>query len=132
MTRRELLSPSRHAGKPQESERPPLSVHLDTQGVVYVENVTLRPIETAEAALRTMLEASRQRHVTATKMNAASSRSHLVSSVVIRAVAKKTGVATMGKLTLVDLAGSESVAKTGAKGNTLLEAQAINKQAAPR
>ena len=50
-----------------------------------------------------------------------------VSSVVIRAVAKKTGVATMGKLTLVDLAGSESVAKTGAKGNTLLEAQAINK-----
>lgn len=33
----------------------------------------------------------------------------------------------IGKLTLVDLAGSERVGKTGAKGEILREAQAINK-----
>ena len=67
------------------------------------------------------------RHVSATQMNAQSSRSHLVTAILIESENLKTKVATIGKLSLVDLAGSESQKKTGAEGNTLKEAQAINK-----
>ncbi|KAF4672386.1 hypothetical protein FOL46_009015 [Perkinsus olseni] len=38
-----------------------------------------------------------------------------------------TAVARHGKLNLIDLAGSENVGRSGAKGNTLREAQLINK-----
>ena len=60
-------------------------------------------------------------------MNAESSRSHLLMSLVIRCKNRRTGVETRGKLTLVDLAGSERVDKSGAKGAQLKEAQGINK-----
>ena len=45
-----------------------------------------------------------------TKLNAQSSRSHLILTIYI---GKKT------KINLVDLAGSEKVSKTGASGDTL-------------
>ena len=38
----------------------------------------------------------------------------------------------MGKLSLVDLAGSERVGKTGAEGERMAEAKAINKYVAPK
>ena len=62
-------------------------------------------------------------------MNHESSRSHLVFSVKIKSVAthKSGGSETIGKLTLVDLAGSERLGKTGATGDTMKEALAINK-----
>ena len=53
-----------------------------------------------------------QRHVASTAMNAESSRSHLVFSIIVEAKNKATGAATLGKLTLVDLAGSERQSKT--------------------
>merc|ERR1712167_227968 len=59
-------------------------------------------------------------------MNAESSRSHLITSIMISARNKKTKLVTGGKLTLVDLAGSESQKKTGASGQQLEEAKAIN------
>merc|ERR1711968_383499 len=59
--------------------------------------------------------------------NSESSRSHLVSTIIIEATDRKTKLTTTGKLTLVDLAGSESQKKTGATGDTLKEANAINK-----
>jgi hypothetical protein len=40
-------------------------------------------------------------------MNAESSRSHLICSLVVRLTNKRTGKESLGKLTLVDLAGSE-------------------------
>ena len=55
------------------------------------------------------------------------SRSHLIMAIMVESENLKTKVATIGKLSLVDLAGSESQKKTGATGDTLKEAQAINK-----
>ncbi len=68
-----------------------------------------------------------QRHVSATKMNAESSRSHLIVSILLEAKDKNTGGSITGKLTLVDLAGSERVKKSGAKAQAMKEAQSINK-----
>ncbi len=40
-------------------------------------------------------------------MNAESSRSHLICSLIVKLTNKRSGNQTVGKLTLVDLAGSE-------------------------
>eukprot|EP00605_Chrysophyceae_sp_TOSAG23-4_P002408 GSChrysophyteH1.ASY1.ANO1.2666.1 assembled CDS len=62
-----------------------------------------------------------------TDMNAESSRSHLICTLVTKLKNRRTGVECIGKLTLVDLAGSERVDKSGAQGEVLKEAQSINK-----
>lgn len=45
----------------------------------------------------------------------------------VEGVDKVSKAVSFGSLTLVDLAGSERIAKTGASGQTLVEAAAINK-----
>jgi hypothetical protein len=67
-----------------------------------------------------------QRHVASTAMNAESSRSHLIFSILVEARNKQTGAASIGKLSLVDLAGSERQSKTHAEGDRLKEAKSIN------
>ena len=60
------------------------------------------------------------------EMNAESSRSHSIFIITATCNNTANGTKKRGKLYLVDLAGSEKVSKTGAKGETLKEAQAIN------
>ncbi|WAR00396.1 KN14I-like protein [Mya arenaria] len=72
-------------------------------------------------------EGSANRHVASTKMNAESSRSHLIIGIILTSTNKNTGNVTKGKLSLVDLAGSERVAKTQAGAEQLKEAMSINK-----
>ncbi|CAK4325987.1 unnamed protein product [Aphanomyces euteiches] len=60
-------------------------------------------------------------------MNAESSRSHSVFTILIENFNKTTKQTSVGKLSLVDLAGSERAGKTGATAERLKEAQAINK-----
>lgn len=67
------------------------------------------------------------RKVTSTNMNVESSRSHLIFSLIIECTDLQTQTVTRGKLSFVDLAGSERVKKSGATGDTMKEAQAINK-----
>lgn len=62
-----------------------------------------------------------------TKMNRASSRSHLIMSIVISSTNIQTQTQTQGKLSFVDLAGSERVKKSKSTGERFKEAQAINK-----
>lgn len=50
---------------------------------------------------------SARRTTASTQMNAESSRSHLICSLVVKLTNKRTGKESIGKLTLVDLAGSE-------------------------
>ena len=67
----------------------------------------------------------KNRAVSATMMNAGSSRSHSLFTLYVQQKAAD-GTTKTGKLNLVDLAGSEKVAKTGAAGETLEEAKKIN------
>ena len=60
-------------------------------------------------------------------MNAESSRSHSLFILTLTMKNTEDGSSKTGKLYLVDLAGSEKVSKTGAQGQTLKEANNINK-----
>lgn len=61
-------------------------------------------------------------------MNAESSRSHLMLTIYVDSISyiDDDKIVKTGKLNLVDLAGSERIAKTGAIGQTLVEAMKIN------
>lgn len=67
-----------------------------------------------------------RRKVAGTGLNLRSSRSHTIFSLDMETVKNDNSCAT-SRLNLVDLAGSERIAKTGAEGSTLKEAQKINK-----
>ena len=106
-----------------------LKIKKDSSGIVYVENSVVEKSRSAKHMLQLLSGGVEKRHVASTKMNHESSRSHLIFSVKIKSVAthKSGGSETIGKLTLVDLAGSERLGKTGATGETMKEALAINK-----
>ena len=62
-----------------------------------------------------------------TLMNAESSRSHSIVTILVTQKNEVAGFNRKGKLYLVDLAGSEKVSKTGATGSRLEEAKNINR-----
>merc|ERR1711977_342951 len=76
-----------------------------------------------------MQAGKKNRSVGETLMNAGSSRSHAIFTIIVECaeVDEKRGEhIKVGKLNLVDLAGSERQSKTGATGHRLKEATKIN------
>ncbi len=112
--------------KAKKDEEKPLTIKQDAKGIVFVQGATIQDCATLDDLIRFQQYGDSQRHVAATAMNAVSSRSHLIFSILVEAKNVTTGVASVGKLTLVDLAGSERAGKTGATGDRLKEAQSIN------
>eukprot|EP00746_Dinoflagellata_sp_MGD_P135430 gnl/MRDRNA2_/MRDRNA2_69440_c0_seq1.p1 gnl/MRDRNA2_/MRDRNA2_69440_c0~~gnl/MRDRNA2_/MRDRNA2_69440_c0_seq1.p1 ORF type:complete len:604 (+),score=168.23 gnl/MRDRNA2_/MRDRNA2_69440_c0_seq1:2-1813(+) len=95
--------------------------------MMYIENVTEKSVSSPEECLEWLAFGEKQRHVTATKMNSASSRSHLLCSIIVQSTEIETQQAIYGKITLCDLAGSERPKKSGVEGDALKEAVEINK-----
>ncbi|KAK7233043.1 microtubule motor protein [Aureococcus anophagefferens] len=96
-------------------------------GLVQVEGGVTRRVQSLPdlvAALEAGLEG---RSVAHTELNAESSRSHLIVTLVLKSTNHRSGHVVCGKLTLVDLAGSERVEKSGVAGDKLKEAMSINK-----
>jgi hypothetical protein len=112
--------------KAKRDDEKPLVIKQDAKGIVFVQGATIQDCATLDDLIRFQQYGDSQRHVAATNMNAASSRSHLIFSILVEAKNIATGVASVGKITLVDLAGSERAGKTGATGDRLKEAQHIN------
>lgn len=105
-----------------------LEIKKDPKGMVTIPGATIVENITSARELMSVLEGGQsRRHVASTKMNRESSRSHLVMSIVIETTNLQTQSVARGKLSFVDLAGSERVKKSGASGDQLKEAQAINK-----
>lgn len=104
---RDLLSPGRGN----------LQIHDGPEGT-YVGGCTVSPVATADEVASLLAGAARSRAVASTGLNAQSSRSHLLVTL---------SFPGGGKLLLADLAGSERLARTGAQGEALAEAKAINK-----
>jgi kinesin family protein 5 len=93
----------------------------------YVQGLAAEYVASEEQLLQILDRGEQQRKTGATKMNAGSSRSHSVFTIIVQHRNEETEESWEGKLNLVDLAGSEKVGKTGATGKTLKEAQMINK-----
>eukprot|EP00730_Choanoeca_flexa_P000968 TRINITY_DN10419_c0_g1_i5.p1 TRINITY_DN10419_c0_g1~~TRINITY_DN10419_c0_g1_i5.p1 ORF type:complete len:680 (+),score=163.12 TRINITY_DN10419_c0_g1_i5:89-2128(+) len=101
-----------------------------TDGEVFVEDLSAFVVKSAEEMEKIMTKGNRNRSVGATKMNADSSRSHAIFTVLVERVEKGADGEEhirMGKLNLVDLAGSERQGKTGAEGQRALEGIEINR-----
>ena len=104
-----------------------LKIREERSKGVFVEGVTeVSVVEEAEV-YQIMKLGNENRAIGCTDMNAQSSRSHSCFIVSISQRNTRDFSSRAGKLYLVDLAGSERVDKTGAAGNTLKEANMINK-----
>jgi hypothetical protein len=105
-----------------------LKENIDTG--VYVKDLTSFVVKNAMEIDHVMQAGKKNRSVGATLMNAASSRSHSIFTIVVECAesSDKGGEQhiRVGKLNLVDLAGSERQGKTGATGERLKEATQIN------
>lgn len=113
---------------PPKDKKGGLEVKKDLgRGMMYVDGVTEKIINSPEDLMATLADGEKRRHVTATKMNSASSRSHLLLSIIIECIVKETEQVLFGKITLCDLAGSERPKKSEVSGEGLKEAIEINK-----
>lgn len=97
----------------------------------YVDGLSQLAVSSFEDIDNLMTEGNKSRTVAATNMNAESSRSHAVFSVVLTQtlIDQLSGVTgeKVSRMSLVDLAGSERAVKTGAVGDRLKEGSNINK-----
>ena len=104
-----------------------LKVHEDKQKGVYMQDITEKYISDENEIYGLMKLGNSNRSISATLMNAESSRSHSIFILTITQNNTENLSCKTGKLYLVDLAGSEKISKTGAEGQTLEEAKTINK-----
>lgn len=120
---RDMMAPVSKGAHPE-----PL-IMRDSGGIggVTIPGLTSFPVSSHEEVLHLMSTAYKNRTTFATNMNEHSSRSHCVLTIVVSSLNKVTNTSLKGKLHLIDLAGSERIGKSGATGDRLKEAQAINK-----
>lgn len=95
-------------------------------GKVVIQNVTEVEIMSVEQCEEIFNDGLSRRKTRATAMNDASSRSHLIFSLIIDTANLNTSARNVGKLSFVDLAGSEKQSKTGTDKQGQEEANAIN------
>jgi len=113
--------------KNQKKDAQHLDIKEDVKGMIYIQGATKREINNADDLMNKLEIGLNERKTSATDMNANSSRSHLVFSILVECVNKQTSQRTLGKISFVDLAGSERADKAGTSAERLKEGRAINK-----
>ena len=118
----------RDAGK----EPPPdLEVREDAQRGTHIAGAVELGVSSLRELMEHMQRGSLYRTTESTQCNEASSRSHAILQVAVRAV-KRYGegggkTKRLSKLSLIDLAGSERAYKTDNRGQRLVEGRSINR-----
>ncbi len=102
-------------------------VNAPEGGCPTVAGVVREQVTSVYEATSLVRRAMKAREVAETEMNANSSRSHTLFLLYITGVHQATGQTLTGCLNLVDLAGSERTKRSGARGQRMTEACAINK-----
>eukprot|EP00041_Stephanoeca_diplocostata_P025578 m.672700 g.672700 ORF g.672700 m.672700 type:complete len:716 (-) comp22776_c2_seq4:100-2247(-) len=92
-----------------------------------VANLHEHPITCEEDVVETLARGEKNRSVAETKMNARSSRSHLLLQLYVTGHDSLANKTTNAKLTLVDLAGSERILQSEVTGERLVETKNILK-----
>ncbi|KAM9744607.1 putative LOC110439812 homolog [Menidia menidia] len=116
-----------HAQTRPNSQPRRVEIKRNRKGVVFAQGAETKEASSAQELYALFQQACANRHISATKMNVESSRSHLIVGIMVESRNLTNGSISSGKLSLVDLAGSERAAKTGAKDHQLKEANSINK-----
>lgn len=109
-----------------EPSKTNLQIHEDKNKAIYVADVTETYVTDEIEVYDLMKIGNANRAIGVTDMNSQSSRSHSCFILTLQMNNTIDFSQKTGKLYLVDLAGSEKIAKTGAQGMTLKEAQNIN------
>lgn len=92
---------------------------------IHIPDAATVKVYTWQELVEVCRTGQKNRATSETLMNQVSSRSHSVLLLTVRQTVEG-GTAKTSKVSLVDLAGSEQVKRTGAEGDRLVEAQAIN------
>ncbi|KAK2952099.1 putative Kinesin-II 95 kDa subunit [Blattamonas nauphoetae] len=105
-----------------------ISVRESPTKGIFVDNCLEELVETYAEINKLLEDGNKARTVAATAMNSTSSRSHSVLTIFFTRKELISGKTTQrqSRINLVDLAGSERQSKTGATGDRLTEAAAIN------
>ncbi|XP_026176871.1 putative LOC110439812 homolog [Mastacembelus armatus] len=122
-----LVSLASEAHGQLQSQARRVEIKRNRKGVVFAQGAETKEASSAQELYALFHQACANRHISATKMNVESSRSHLIVGIMVENRNLTNGSVSTGKLSLVDLAGSERAAKTGAKDHQLKEANSINK-----
>ncbi|XP_056134154.1 kinesin-like protein KIFC3 isoform X2 [Lampris incognitus] len=109
------------------NEKLDIKMNPDGSGQLYVPGLTEYNVQSPEDIKKVFDLGHMNRATACTNLNEHSSRSHALLIITVAGFNSATGHSTQGKLNLVDLAGSERIAKSGAEGSRLREAQCINK-----
>jgi len=115
-----------------------LSIREDAERGTYVSGLREEIVTTPQEVMKLLERGSKRRRVGATRMNARSSRSHVIFRMLVESRdgnddddddddSDNGGGVLMATLNLVDLAGSERQSKTGAEGARAVEGAHINK-----
>ncbi|XP_029295905.1 putative LOC110439812 homolog [Cottoperca gobio] len=121
------LAGEAHAQPQSHGQARRVEIKRNRKGVVFAQGAETKEASSAQELYALFQQACANRHISATKMNVESSRSHLIVCIMVESRNLTNGSVSTGKLSLVDLAGSERAAKTGAKDHQLKEANSINK-----
>lgn len=112
----------------KNQDRESLHIREDQTGAIKIFNLTELNVTTPDETIRLLEVGSATRSTASTNMNARSSRSHAIFTLIVEQQEKSGGGAiTVAKFHLVDLAGSERAGKTKAVGERLKEGININR-----
>ncbi|CCD12634.1 unnamed protein product, partial [Trypanosoma congolense IL3000] len=107
----------------------PLALKENKDKSFFVQGAHIPQVKCIDDIFQQMEEGTERRRVAATELNADSSRSHSVFTLIVECTEISEdgdSRSVTSKLNLVDLAGSERQSKTGALGDTLKEGCNIN------
>mmetsp|Transcript_22914 Transcript_22914/g.33487 ORF Transcript_22914/g.33487 Transcript_22914/m.33487 type:complete len:1633 (+) Transcript_22914:1-4899(+) len=118
-------------GDSRSTERQSLPVRENDSGLVFVQGLQDVKVLSSEEALSVLTAGTKNRITASTAMNAGSSRSHAVFTIILdqtfrSAESEDDTTRISSKLTFVDLAGSERIKRTGAEGQRMKEGIQIN------
>lgn len=113
-----------------DQTQPRVQIRETPEKGVYPEPCSEERVTSIQEVMDVITRGSRNRHVGATNMNQESSRSHAIFTAIIKMIQTLDSGESFIKTSrfhIVDLAGSERTKDTGAEGQRLKEAGAINK-----